>query len=277
MALTVAVVVFLLLAPMASLAARAFRHGDVWGLENFRLLATSGQGFTGGVSPVQALWTSVQIGLQATVIALVIGIPVAIVLSRRTRGAARTGQRLLDGLVMLPLGVSAVTVGFGFFISLRNMLPNEVMVPLVQAVIALPLVVRSLVPVLRAINPRLREAAATLGASPLRVLLTVDGPFMARGLGLATGFAFAISLGEFGATSFLATADRTTLPVLIAKLLGRPGADNYGMAMAASLILAIVTAGVMALCESSAKTQDVAAPATPSPMAQTLRVSPRPT
>ena len=287
-ALTVAVVVFLLLAPMASLAARAFRHGDVWGLENFRLLATSGQGFTGGVSPVQALWTSAQIGLQATVIALVIGIPVAIVLSRRTRGAARTGQRLLDGLVMLPLGVSAVTVGFGFFISLRNMLPNEVMVPLVQAVIALPLVVRSLVPVLRAINPRLREAAATLGASPLRVLLTVDGPFMARGLGLATGFAFAISLGEFGATSFLATADRTTLPVLIAKLLGRPGADNYGMAMAASLILAIVTAGVMALCESlqprvlgrysaSAKTQDVAAPATPSPMAQTLRVSPRPT
>lgn len=226
---------------------------------------------------MQALWTSVQIGLQATVIALVIGIPVAIVLSRRTRGAARTGQRLLDGLVMLPLGVSAVTVGFGFFISLRNMLPNEVMVPLVQAVIALPLVVRSLVPVLRAINPRLREAAATLGASPLRVLLTVDGPFMARGLGLATGFAFAISLGEFGATSFLATADRTTLPVLIAKLLGRPGADNYGMAMAASLILAIVTAGVMALCESSAKTQDVAAPATPSPMAQTLRVSPRPT
>ncbi|MDN6487537.1 MAG: iron ABC transporter permease, partial [Ancrocorticia sp.] len=80
--------------------------------------------------------------------------------------------------------------------------------------------------------------------------LTVDGPFMVRGLGLATGFAFAISLGEFGATSFLATADRTTLPVLIAKLLGRPGADNYGMAMAASLILVIVTAGVMALCES---------------------------
>ncbi|MGO1590769.1 ABC transporter permease [Ancrocorticia sp.] len=248
--LTVAVVVLLLIAPMASLASRAFRHGDAWGMENFRLLNTAGQGFTGGVSPAQALRTSAEIGLQATVIALIIGVPVALVLSRRTRGALRGGQRLLDSLVMLPLGISAVTVGFGFFISLRGALPNEVMVPLVQAVIALPLVVRSLVPVLRAIDPRLREAAATLGASPLRVLLTVDGPFMIRGLGLATGFAFAISLGEFGATSFLATADRTTLPVLIAKLLGRPGADNYGMAMAASLILAIVTAGVMALCES---------------------------
>lgn len=248
--LTVGVVVFLLAAPMASLATRAFQRGGGWSLENFRLLATAGQGFTGGVSPIEALGTSAQIGLQATVIALVIGVPVSVVLSRRTSGAIRVGQRLLDGLVMLPLGVSAVTVGFGFFISLRNLLPGEVMVPFVQAVIALPLVVRSLVPVLRAINPRLREAAATLGASPMRVLLTVDGPFMVRGLGLATGFAFAISLGEFGATSFLATADRTTLPVLIAKLLGRPGADNYGMAMAASLILAIVTAGVMALCES---------------------------
>lgn len=156
---------------------------------------------------------------------------------------------------MLPLGISAVTVGFGYFISLQgpplNLASSGWMVPLAQGVIALPLVIRSLVPVLRAIDPRLREAAATLGASPLRVLLTVDGPFMLRGIGLATGFAFAISLGEFGATSFLASPERQTLPVLIARLLGRPGADNYGMAMAGAVILAVGTAGVMALCESA--------------------------
>lgn len=247
---TVGVVVFLLIAPMASLAHRAFQFQGRWSLENFRLLSTAGKGFTGGVTTLEALETSAQIALEAAVVALIIGIPVSIVLSRRVYGPLRAGQKLFDGLVMLPLGISAVTVGFGFFISIRNTLPNELMVPLVQAVIALPLVVRSLVPVLRAINPRLREAAATLGASPLRVLWTVDGPFMVRRLGLAAGFAFAISLGEFGATSFLATADRTTLPVLIAKLLGRPAAENYGMAMAASLILALVTAAVMALCES---------------------------
>ena len=74
---------------------------------------------------------------------------------------------------------------------------------------------------------------------------------MLRGIGLATGFAFAISLGEFGATSFLASPERQTLPVLIARLLGRPGADNYGMAMAGAVILAVGTAGVMALCESA--------------------------
>ena len=61
--------------------------------------------------------------------------------------------------------------------------------------------------------------------------------------------AFAVSLGEFGATSFLAAADRPTLPVLIARLLGRPGADNYGMALAAATVLAVLSAGVMLACE----------------------------
>lgn len=255
--LTFVVVVALLLAPMASLVARALHKGGQWSLENFRLLTTSGQGFTGGTTVVQALENSVVIALQATVIALVIGVPLALVLSRptRRRPLLTRGQGFLDSFVMLPLGISAVTVGFGYFISLQgpplNLASSGWMVPLAQGVIALPLVIRSLVPVLRAIDPRLREAAATLGASPLRVLLTVDGPFMLRGIGLATGFAFAISLGEFGATSFLASPERQTLPVLIARLLGRPGADNYGMAMAGAAILAVGTAGVMALCESA--------------------------
>ena len=255
-AFTVGIIVLLLVAPMAALVARALHKGGQWSVENFRLLATSGQGFTGGTTVLEALANSALIACQATAIALAIGVPLSLVLSRPTRRRRflSAGQRALDTLVMLPLGISAVTVGFGFFISLQgpplNLAGTGMLVPLAQGVIALPLVIRSLVPVLRAIDPRLREAAATLGASPLRVLLTIDGPFLLRGLGLATGFAFAISLGEFGATSFLASPDLQTLPVLIAKLLGRPGADNYGMAMAASVVLAVGTAGVMAICES---------------------------
>jgi len=103
--------------------------------------------------------------------------------------------------------------------------------------------------VLRAIDPRLREAAATLGAAPGRVLRTVDGALAVRALGLAVGFAFAASLGEFGATSFLARPDTPTLPVVIFRLIGRPGADSYGAALAASVVLAVLTAGVVALCE----------------------------
>ena len=110
-------------------------------------------------------------------------------------------------------------------------------------------VVRTVLPVLRAIDPRLREAAATLGAAPGRVLRTVDLSIATRSLGLAIGFAFAASLGEFGATSFLARPDRPTLPVVIFRLIGRPGAESYGMALAASVVLAVLTAGIVAACE----------------------------
>lgn len=144
-----------------------------------------------------------------------------------------------------------MTVGFGFLITwgAGSRIPTAYIVPLAQAVVALPLVVRSLVPILRAIDPRMRQAAATLGASPMRVIATIDLPIMARGLGVAFGFAFAISLGEFGATSFLASPDYLTLPVLIGRLLGRPGVDNYGMALAASVILALLTISIMFLAD----------------------------
>jgi len=124
-----------------------------------------------------------------------------------------------------------------------------VLVPIAQAMVALPLVVRTISPVLRSIEPRQRQAAASLGASPLRVLRTVDLPVVWRPLLAATGFAFAVSLGEFGATSFLARPEQPTLPVVIYELISRPGADNYGMALAASVVLALATVVVMGLVE----------------------------
>lgn len=106
-----------------------------------------------------------------------------------------------------------------------------------------------LVPVLRSIDPRAREAAAALGASPLRAWLTADLPHLWRPFVAAAGFALAVSLGEFGATAFLAQPDSPTLPVLIYRLLSRPGVGNFGAAMAASVVLAVVTALVMAAVE----------------------------
>jgi len=146
-----------------------------------------------------------------------------------------------------------VTVGFGFLITLNrpplDLRSSMTLVPIAQAIVALPLVVRVLLPVLRAIDPRLREAAAVLGASPGKVLRDVDLAFVARGLGLATGFAFATSLGEFGATSFLARPDEPTLPVVVFRLIGRPGLENQGMGMAAAVLLAVGCAVVMGLAE----------------------------
>lgn len=245
----------LVLLPLGTLVLRSFHSIQGWGLRNYTLLATSsGAGFAGGTTPLEALDHSWRTAVDATLLTLLAGVPLALLLTRPVRSAlARRAQRWLDGAVLLPLGVSAVTVGFGFVVSLRAQAPDlaasGLLVPLAQAVVALPLVVRSLVPVLASVDPRLREAARTLGAGPLRVLATVDGPFLARGLGLAAGFAFSVSLGEFGATSFLASPDRPTLPVLIVRLLGRPGADNYGMALAAATVLAVLSAAIMLVCE----------------------------
>jgi thiamine transport system permease protein len=107
-----------------------------------------------------------------------------------------------------------------------------------------------LVPTLAAVDNRQREAASVLGAGPARVVWTVDAPLVWRPLLAAVGFAFAISMGEFGATSFLVRPDTPTLPVLIFRQLSHPGALALGSAVAASVILGLITAGVMALVET---------------------------
>ena len=99
------------------------------------------------------------------------------------------------------------------------------------------------------VDDRQRQAAASLGAGPLRTFVTVDLPMMWKPLLAAAGFAFAVSLGEFGATSFLARDDNPTMPIVIFHLIGHPGAMNYGMALAASVVLAGTTALVMLLVE----------------------------
>lgn len=253
-----ALVVLLLALPLVNLVVRSLRTGDGWGLDHYTALG--GWGTTGGslsVTVWQATVNSLRVALDATMIALVVGGLVALVVSRRPRRAVgRRAVAGLDALFMLPLGVSAVTVGFGFLLSMHHpfglpvdLRTSPLLVPIAQAVVAVPLVVRVVLPVLRAIDPRLREAAATLGATPGRVLRTVDLSIAGRSLGLAVGFAFAASLGEFGATSFLARPDRPTLPVVIFRLIGRPGPESYGMALAASVVLAVLTAGIVAACE----------------------------
>lgn len=250
-----AVVVLLIATPLVNLVVRSLHTPRGWSLDNYTALGTTGGSLT--VTVWQAALNSLRIAVDATTIALVVGGLVALVVSRRPRrAAARRAVVGLDALFMLPLGVSAVTVGFGFLLSMHHpfglpvdLRTSPLLVPIAQAVVAVPLVVRTVLPVLRAIDPRLREAAATLGASPFRVLRTVDLSLALRSLGLAVGFAFAASLGEFGATSFLARPDRPTLPVVIFRLIGRPGPDNYGMALAASVVLAVLTTLIVATCE----------------------------
>ena len=251
-AVTAVVVLGLLVTPIAHLVVRSFVTPEGIGWGNYARLAGRAEGTT--VSVWQALLNSLGTATAATLVAIGLGLAVSYVLSRRPASpGGRWLLNLADSVFMLPLGVSAVTVGFGFLITLNrpplDLRSSWVLIPIAQALVALPLVVRTLLPTLRAIDPRLHEAAATLGAGPRRIALTVDLPFALRGLGLALGFAFATSLGEFGATSFLARPDRPTLPVVVYRLISRPGAENFGMAMAASVLLGLLTALAMAIAE----------------------------
>lgn len=250
-----AMVLVLLAAPLVTLVAGSLRVEGGWGLDHYRSLGGGDAGASGatagadalGVSVVDALVVSLRTATDAATIALALGLTVALVATRRSRSVPEARARaVLDGLFMLPLGVSAVTVGFGFLITLDrpplDLRDTPLLVPIAQALVALPLVVRTLAPVLASVDDRLRQAAASLGASPARAMLVVDLPLLWRPLLAAAGFAFAVSLGEFGATSFLAREGQPTLPVVIVRLIGLPGEARFGAALAASVVLAALTA-----------------------------------
>ncbi|CAM5514907.1 iron ABC transporter permease [Streptomyces violaceorubidus] len=240
------VIVVLLVLPLAVLVQRSLGAS---GFGYYRAL-TREDGGAFLVPPIEAIGNSLQYAVAATGIAVVIGGLAATALTRRDAGRFVRG---FDALLMLPLGVSAVTVGFGFLIALDepplDLRSSWILVPLAQALVGVPFVVRTMLPVLRAVDGRLREAAAVLGASPWRVWREVDLPMVRRALLVAAGFAFAVSLGEFGATVFIARPDNPTLPVAVARLLGRPGEMNYGQAMALSTILMLVCAVALVVLE----------------------------
>lgn len=241
-----ATIALLLLLPLAVLVQRSLTAP---GFGYYRAL-TDPDGGVFLVAPITAIGTSLSYAAAATAIALVIGSLAAAALTRRDAGRLVRG---FDALLMLPLGVSAVTVGFGFLIALDkpplDLRQSWILVPLAQALVGVPFVVRTMLPVLRAVDVRLREAAAVLGASPWRVWREADLPMVRRALLVAAGFAFAVSLGEFGATVFIARPDNPTLPVAVARLLSRPGDLNYGQAMALSTILMLVCAVALLLLE----------------------------
>ncbi|WP_414930900.1 ABC transporter permease [Streptomyces sp. Je 1-369] len=241
-------VVLLILLPLGVLVQRSFDGPDGFGFAYYKEL-TSADGGAFLVPPIEAIGNSLQYAIVATAIAVVIGGLAAAALTRRAGRLVRG----FDALLMLPLGVSAVTVGFGFLITLDkpplDLRSSWILVPLAQALVGVPFVVRTMLPVLRAVDGRLREAAAVLGASPLRAWREVDLPMVWRALLIAAGFAFAVSLGEFGATVFIARPDNPTLPVAVARLLGRAGDLNYGQAMALSTILMVVCAVSLLLLE----------------------------
>jgi thiamine transport system permease protein len=264
-------------APLGALALRsvtALGPGDDGGLTlaYYRLLGENRRGSYFFVPPAQAIVNSLLFGLAATGLALLVGVPAAYLLARRRSpgdprptnhtsgwaiGMGPLPQRmrrallgLVDPLFTLPLGVSAVTLGLGYIVALGPLgaLRWPWLIPVAHALLAFPFVVRSLLPALRALDDRLREAAQVLGAPPTQVLRAIDLPLLLPSLLVGAVFSFTVSLGDFGAALLLARPEYPTVPVVIGRLLGQPGAENYGQALALSTILMLIaTFGFVAL------------------------------
>jgi thiamine transport system permease protein len=221
------------------------RIGRHFGLASYRALGSAASTSTLFVSPWAAVRNSVVFAAIATVIALIVGGLASVAIASRPGRATRT----MDALLMLPLGTSAVTVGFGFLIAYQRapfgLATSPMLVPIAHAVVAIPFVVRAVVPALRSIDPRLRDAATMLGAGPRRVWREVDFPIVARAFTVAAGFCAAVSLGEFGATLFIARPDWPTVPIAIQRFLARPGQVNVNQSRAMSVILMLLTAVVI--------------------------------
>lgn len=249
LALNLSIIGLLVLAPLVVLFLRAL-SGPTGGfptLVNFINLLDAPRtiGFT---SLGQALGNSVLFAGLSTSLALIVGFAFAYAI-------VRGGWRLLDQLSLLPLAVSPITLALGYLLTYPLLVSSFWGVPLAHALVAFPFVTRTLLPAMRALPVSQAGAAATLGAGPWRTLLRVELPQLATSLVVAAAFAFAISMGEFGATLLLARPEFATLPVAIFDRLRLPGAANYGAALALAALLMIVTATVMLVLQRRSRTE----------------------
>lgn len=231
----------LLFTPLLALVARSTLNDGALDISNYLALAESSRGSLLFIAPLESVANSLRFALMATGMALLLGLIASFMIVGRGRLA-----RLLDPLLMLPLATSAVTLGFGFVVALDepplNLRSSWLIIPISHTLVAFPFVVRSVLPSLRAIPSSVREAAQVLGARPFELLRTIDLPLISRGIAVGATFAFTVSMGEFGASLFVAQRNSVTIPVVIYRLIGDPGLASYRQAMAMSVILLLVCA-----------------------------------
>jgi thiamine transport system permease protein len=221
--------------PLIALFFRSFVGQEGYTLQFYTQLAVNTRDSVLFVPPIQSIGNSLAFALLTTLLTIGLGLISAYLLAERS---------WLDPVFMLPLATSAVTLGFGFIIALDepplNLRTSPILIPMAHTLVALPFMVRSLLPALNSIAPQLRESAKVLGAAPWQILRWIDLPLISRGLIVGATFAFTISMGEFGASLFIARPNTPTMPIVIYRLLSQPGALNLGQAQAMSVLLMLV-------------------------------------
>ncbi|HLR46094.1 MAG TPA: iron ABC transporter permease [Deinococcales bacterium] len=238
----------LTVAPLLALVVQTFfRTGFLPDLSAFRqLLEVRPSAMFPGVG--RAVLNSVFFAGSSMVVALIVGACFA-------WATVRAGWRWLDSLSLVPLATSAVTLGFGYLLAFPQLTLSPWGIILAHSLIAFPFVTRSLLPALRGIPENVTAAAETLGAGPLGILRRVELPLLVPALLTAAAFAFAISLGEFGASLVITRPEYATVPVAVFDRLSRPGAANHAAALALSFLLMSLTGAIMLLFERPHRTE----------------------
>lgn len=233
--------ILLLVAPLLALLLRSISGENGFTLNYYTALFSSQTDSVFFVEPISAVKNSIGFAIAAMLISISLGLLASSFLSS---GKSRMTS-FWDAIIMLPLATSAVTLGFGYIITLNkppiNLRDSFALIPIAHALVALPFVVRCILPSMRQIPKSLKEAATLLGASPFIVWRSIELSLIRPALLVAAIFAFSISMGEFGASSFIARPHTPTMPVAIFRFLSQPGEMNYGQAMAMSTILMLVT------------------------------------
>ncbi|MBI0444690.1 iron ABC transporter permease [Deinococcus sp. DB0503] len=211
------------------------------------LLAVVARSLLGSGGPTLSSWRGVltdpdTLGLLGNTVRFgVLALAGAVLLgSLHAVGAWLARSRTLDLLSLLPLMVSPVSLAVGYLLAYPALAATLPLLIAAYTLLGFPLVTRSVLPALRALPPRLLEAARTLGASVPAAHRTVTLPLTLPALRGGAALALATVLGEFGATLVLTRPEWATLSVGLYERLGRPGERNLGEACALATVLLLL-------------------------------------
>ncbi len=240
--ITAGFITLIIALPLVTVLWRAIRVDKSFSFLNFTNLGSFGARNVLSISVGHAAINTVRNAVITTLLSISIGILISYLLSRRGfDGHAGPFQRTMDIIFQMPVGISSVVLGLGYLVcfggGLFPLRSSWLVTPIAQSLLSIPLVIRMLHPSLANIDNELIEMASTESATPNQIWWLIELPIVRNVILMATGYAAVIAIGEFGAANFLAYGDQGTLPTVLYQLISRPGAQNYGMAMAASSLL----------------------------------------
>ena len=238
---SIAITVFIL-GPIISIVVKSFIVPGTRGLEDYfsfkwyRILF----GFENSTGALKTSSSALISSFTIAFLVAVLSIPTAASISYSAVRQKGMSSSLIEVMGMLPMAVSSVIIGLGYFIIsslfIKNITINYILVVLAHLIISIPFALRTILPEMRKIPLTYAKASRSLGASKMKTFFLVELPMLKSALISGAVFSFALSMGEINATLTLANSKITTLPIVMYRLIG---SYQYNAAAAIGTILII--------------------------------------